>query len=1140
VTTLTDEDDRKRIRTDTSATLFVEAGAGTGKTTALVDRIATLVADGHAPLSTIGAITFTEAAAAQLRERIRLRLERLVADADERPDRRGRAATGLDELDDAPLLTLHGFANRILSAHAVEAGLPPGFEVRDAIEANVDFDRRWRAFVAGLVNDPAADEVLRAALGMLLTVDHLKQVARQLHESWDLVQERPPLPPVDLAAIAAPLDAAFAAAYAWIDRCTDPGDKLLAFLRSTLPAYQRELAAGLAAAGDHLPSVAAVLAGRFPRPGGIGSTKAWPVAPKVVRDDIVRVDDARQAVRRAVAQRLLGQLLPHLVRFTLAGVDERAAIGALEYHDLLVRARRLLRHDPAVRASVKARYRYLLVDEFQDTDPLQVDLAVLAATTATGPLGDDRDWQDLDVEPGRLFFVGDPKQSIYRFRRADIELYGMVRDALGRDRCPLVTNWRSSPPIIDAVNAAFGPWFVEQGAGQAPWADLVAGRALHAGGGNVVVLGGEIADRSAEEVREVAATEVAATIHAAVAQGWPVTDPKVADGVRAPRLDDITVLLPTRTALPALERALTDAGLAYRVEARSLVWATQEVRDLLSVVRAVADPGDQVAAVAALTSGVLACSWEELRQWRVGGGTWSHTVVPPAELRDHPVGRAMAALRAWAADARWTEPAALLERIVRERAVLESAFARTRRREAWNRVRVLIEEARAWTSDGNAGLTHFADWADRQKDEQAQALESVVPEADDEAVRILTIHSAKGLEFPITIVAGLNVKRFGLAVSPATVLWGRHGSMEVSCGAKDLNLRTLGFDALASVDDELNKHELTRLLYVACTRAKEHLVISVHRKAGSRDENSAAADLDARLLPLDGLLRGIEAVIARPPGPFARRPVAPPSAAIPDPASVMAELSHGARRRSAARALSARRAAVSATAVAHDDAPGQQATLDLGPVLTPAVEPVPAPGAPDVLAELVERPGSSGTVLGLAVHAALEHIAFDAPDHEVVRVAEEAAAVAGADPVATADAVRAALGSSAVKAALAADRTWRELFVAAPVEGLVVEGFVDLLHTDDAGNLVIVDWKTDRVVDDADRRAKADTYAVQLATYALALEATVPQRVARVTLVFCGHGAAHQVDLEGDELRRACDRARERVATIRDAPEAGL
>ena len=176
---------RDAIRDLHEATLFVEAGAGTGKTTALVERVVSLIARGRVEIRQIAAITFTEAAAGELRDRIRTRLEQSATDPVLAPDERERCRAALEDVDDAALSTLHGFAQRILAEHPLEAGLPPRFEVVDDVEAAVRFEERWGQFLDALVADPELEPVLLPALALGVDFDHLRRVARVLHEHYE-------------------------------------------------------------------------------------------------------------------------------------------------------------------------------------------------------------------------------------------------------------------------------------------------------------------------------------------------------------------------------------------------------------------------------------------------------------------------------------------------------------------------------------------------------------------------------------------------------------------------------------------------------------------------------------------------------------------------------------------------------------------------------------------------------------------------------------------------------------------------------------------------------------------------------------------------------------------------------------------
>ena len=1167
---LVDDDARARIRESLDATLFVEAGAGTGKTSALVGRVVELVLAGR-PMTSIAAITFTEAAAAELRERIRLALEAVVAHGtrDGRPggvtledEGRSLAHSALEAVDESAFSTLHGFAQRILAAHAIEAGLPPGFTLRDAPSMEQAFGDAWAAFLAELLNDVDLRPVLHTALSLGLSPNELAVVARAFHDSWDLLVGRPTLanlsPTCDLAALVEPLERAVDATAS----CKAPEDGLLAHLQ-----WIADLLPILRAADGDVGAIPRALTTKALTAGNRGKADAWfgrkPEIVALLKD----AEAQRLAIRAEHAQALLHRILGRVRGFVLDQADLRRAEGVLEFHDLLVRARDLLDASATVRRSLRARFAHILIDEFQDTDPLQIELA-----TRIGAMGDAPHWSGLDVEPGRLFFVGDPKQSIYRFRRADLKLYGEVRTIHEAGLSQLRMNWRSTSDVLDFVNATFSHWFragIGGGIGQAPWADLEVGRLPGpARSSTVAVLGGELAG-GADVVRGVCAGDVAEVARLVRAQQWQVSEHDVNGDLvwRDARLDDIAVLIPTRTVLPALEGALGDANIPYRVESRSLVWSTQEIRDVLAVLRAVEDPGDSIATVAALTSPAFGCGDDDLAIWARAQGTFSwNAEAPPALAADHPVGAALRWMAALAAERSRLLVAEAVRRVIADRGLVEVATALPRQREAWARLRFVQEQALAFERSGAGGLRAFLDWADRQADEDAEALESVVPDRDDEAVRIATIHAAKGLEYPIVVIAGLGTKR---NVEATQVLWRTDGHPEVACGAIARGWRTSEFAAARDEDDEKARLEQARLMYVACTRARDHLIVCVHRKPNTTSEvevgvTTNAADMARFAAFASPDVTDIDALRSR----FVEVPLAPaPPPVDPGRADAIAgQLAQERRCRDEVIEAASRPRIVSPSGLAAMEdlaaVPGLPLGLGVGGV-GPDAEELGAVledggradevdgvmgGADAALwsathaAPVLARPGA-GTAFGLAVHSLAEVAPLPHGGAwawaDLGERAVAAAASQGLEPgvaAGIAESVRAAMASRAAVEAGAATGVWRELSVAAEVEGIVIEGIIDLCFRREGGRargLVVVDWKSDAIGADG-IRGKVSHYLTQLAAYALALEAATGELVVQCSLVFCGVGlAARQHDISGSALAAAKGATRDRLARLR-------
>ena len=424
-----DQDARDRIEHDLASTLFVEAGAGSGKTTALVRRVVALITTGEVELRNLAAITFTEKAGAELRDRVRRALQERqtapttpVAEAE-------RCRVALAQLDGAAIGTLHSFAQRLLSEHPVEAQLPPKVEVLDEVSSAVAFDRRWARVLDDLLEDESLERTILLLHAAGVDPKKLRSLALAFDASWDLVEDlvpaEAPEPPSPCELVAKVHEQVTAVA-ALSGQCIDPTDPLLEAVAGFV-AYGTRLDA---LAADELDLMDGLLAGTPSYRRNAGRGPAWRGAKEEVHAHLAAVVDTVDEVKQHVLDRCAHRIGAALRRHTLDAADRRREAGTLEFHDLLVLSRRVLRdpiQGPIVRASLHGRYQRLLLDEFQDTDPIQIELAVRIAAHHPAE-ADEARWADVDVAPGRLFVVGDPKQSIYRFRRADISTFLAARD----------------------------------------------------------------------------------------------------------------------------------------------------------------------------------------------------------------------------------------------------------------------------------------------------------------------------------------------------------------------------------------------------------------------------------------------------------------------------------------------------------------------------------------------------------------------------------------------------------------------------------------------------------------------------------------------------------------------------------------
>ncbi len=1129
-----DEAARQEIGRNLAGTLFVEAGAGSGKTTALVRRVLSLLDDGIA-MENIAAITFTEKAASELRNRIRRMVQDRLGDAETANDdgkvQHCRAA--LDQLDGAAITTLHGFALRILSLHAIEAGLPPRVEVSPVEE----FEDRWEEIRDNLLDDPEHWRTVVVSRALGIKVSALRGLAEVLEANWDLVADRI----LDDAPLALPDLRQLVAEYRTVARlaehCRSSDDKMCERLHRI-----GELGGRMAKAVHDEYDIIRVLFGPQPsfRVGNVGRSGNWPDPPSLaeVREKVGKLGEA---VDRAKAQ-VITAVIEHLSRILAGAVvnaaEDRRRRGVLEFHDLLVLARRLLRdpeHGAGVRVALAARYRRLLLDEFQDTDPIQLEIAELIASAGPAdPSAPDRS----ATAPGHLFFVGDAKQSIYRFRRADVALFMQAQKTAGYERVSLTRNFRSVQPVLDWINDLFAGFMATEGWNgldiQPDYQPLTAVRADPREGPPVMVLGAE--EHPAEslttgEMRDIEGGEVAEVILAAVNRGWSVDDG--AGGWRPARFEDICVLLPTRTSLPQLERALSDVDVPYRIEAGSLVWASREVRDLMAVLRVLADPTDEVALVNALRSPAFGCGDDDLHSFKVAHrGRWDYLGPLPAGLPSaHPVGEAMEWLSGMHGRCRWLSPSEVVRAIVRERRLMELGYFGSRRpRDVARSLRLVIEQARLFGENEQArvsgrtagGLRDFVTWVDRKIGRQDRESEDVLSETDDDAVRITTIHGAKGREFPIVIVSGTNVSP---SPSHVEVVWPAGGGYGVRLTKR---LSTATYVAHETGERLMAHAERIRLLYVALTRARDHLIVSVHRL--SRSESSEADPSLAEMVVENAAVLPAADVGIEPRRTLQPRTRSPRS------------LDGWRIERDTALRRAGRPLTVAASGIDR---------LDGG------VAPAAGGGSNGEGAGLVKdgtldggdrpvwRTGRYGTAFGRAVHAVLQTAALDPAegttragepsagsrdgrDPEVRRIARHHAGVEGIDHLAddVAGRARRALGSPTIREA-ARQRHWRELYVAAEVEGRLLEGFIDLLYEEADGSFVIVDYKTHASDDRPDLAAKPG-YRLQIAAYALMLEEATGRAVSRCVFVFLGPNSAHEVEV--DDLQGATAQVRRTLA----------
>jgi ATP-dependent helicase/nuclease subunit A len=845
-----DRESRRIVREELLTNLLLEAGAGSGKTQMLAERMAAGVAAGVYDIEHMAAVTFTRKAASELRGRFHLALEKQLREVDRIPDVAGlilarqRIEGALSNLERFFAGTIHSFCARLLRERPVESGVSPGFTELDEVQDLELRKRTWRDFVTSTrsAGDPDMMSLLDADV-------------------------RPKDLDAAFATICLHEDVEFPAGDA---ECPDPKSA-----RRALEKFWKELQKHLPTDIDPATTCPIQKAARefrgqldvsryrLDRPSVMASLLAtWDFESKIIQKwwadsaaEKKRLRDLITALHEGfctdTVSPYLSQWRQYVYRLSVTlltrareyAARERRRLNALNYGDLLILTARVLRENAAVRRSLQHKYRHLFVDEFQDTDPVQAEIVFLLAAaespsaipSAAFSSETGADWRMIPLRPGALFVVGDPKQSIYRFRRADIEIYNIVRDRFSDSAIgsvlPLTMNFRSVPSLCDWANEIFKTRFPAEPTTHSPRFAALDPREDNTASGGVFTLTHNC-DRS--EVHGQDAEKIATYIRAEV------------DAGRRKFSDFLILTRKKRNRLAPYARALETLNVPIEVSGAGAFGESKEVSALVALLRALGDPQDALTLIAVLRGPFFGISDPELFAFKQSGGWFSifaetdentepaqsdQSSEPPATSSGAIVRVALVTLRQYY---RWTRilPAgAALERILEHSGYLALSATTPGGVEAGDllhaldRVRQVVEEG--------GSLADAAEALEEDADESNEVESLPLEPGRTDVVRVMNLHKAKGLEAAVVFLADPN-GGFPLRVDNHVERKGQkaYGWFKVvqRSEANPWNGRLLGehadWPAHELAEQPYRQAEEDRLLYVAATRAREMLVVS--------------------------------------------------------------------------------------------------------------------------------------------------------------------------------------------------------------------------------------------------------------------------------------------------------------------------
>jgi ATP-dependent helicase/nuclease subunit A len=1148
--------------------VLLEAGAGTGKTGVMVDRYCRLVCDSGLSPDAVLAFTFTDKAAAELRQRIRAELARRAERGSE------RAATVLAGIGGAWITTIHGFCNRVLAAHPVAAGVDPGFRVLDAPEAaraaREAFDDALVEFLADA--DPAREETVAA-----YDVEGLRGMIVGIHEelrSRGIARPELPDPPAADPAAA-------------IRRAVDAASECLGELKETDP--KRELPEkALARLGAPGPAPTLDELGAL---GTASKAKALAAYKEAIEEAIARTAEAGEG---GTVYRHLAELLRLFAARFEAAKERRAGI---DFEDLQILAARLLER-AEIGEHYRGRFRQILVDEFQDTNRLQLRLI-----------------EALRGPKAELVVVGDELQSIYGFRHADLEVFRRRREEIDRrsdaELMRLSGNFRSRPGVVGAVNL-FG--------------EALLGAAYNPLRVGTVPEGGDLSPDTGDEVPPVI-DEPAVELLLTARDGWdedgielePAIDGAtplnclaearaVAERLReladagVPR-GEMVVLLRAFSHLDAYEDALERAGLRPYVVGGRGYWSQQQVADVCALLAVIANPLDDHALFGALASPACAVAPDTLWLLRAAAGKRRHVwpaveaaadadrVVPlsgDTRQRNHEIGvteperlegipaserELLATFVARVSSLRERGPRLSLPELI-EAAVTETGYdlavlSRPAGEARFANVRKMARLAAEFEQREGRDLRGFLDFLAARAESDAEAQAATAAEGHD-GVRIMTVHNAKGLEFGVVAVPDLSRRLLNAARSPLLVL-GREeqprvGLRLVRLGRPKIDLFEYG--ALCEEAAAREAEEELRLFHVAATRARRRLIVSgvVNPKEGKGSKGKPVIE---RLVETLGVPRDEDSIV-----PVAAPSPRPGLEAEPAPSEIAVRVNLPSPER-AAELRTLRRQSAAARELGEGPPPlveRKPPTVPSRPLSYTAISAYKECAYRFYMERVLglqnrERTSSrvaetnafspeeatpsareERTARGAAVHALLEWSQANGwaePSEDLVRRHAEAAGLTAGpserpnnerndelaaellEPVRQwiCSPLRERLGSEAT-------RTRAEVPLLLGVGDTVLRGSIDLLVEREGAPPLVIDYKTDRL-SGADPAERATHYEVQRSIYALAVAEALGVEEVEVAYVFLERPAEPAVSLLGSaEMTAARASLEETIARI--------
>ncbi|MDR7240120.1 UvrD-helicase domain-containing protein [Neobacillus drentensis] len=809
-----DQAARDKIKSQLRTNFLVEAGAGSGKTTSLVDRMVNLIYTGTAQIQEIVAITFTRKAADELKVRFQARLEEVWKNEKEF-DIKFLLGEALQNIERCFLGTVHAFCAKLLRERPIDANLDLTFtELEEADDIDI-LEEAWQSYLQTLMDEEAHRFEIIEELG--ITVDNLFPWLKGLKEYSDVEWVTETRPKPELGADYQSFMLLIKEAKSSVPE-EEPIKGYDSLQKAILTAVQKERFINPEKEKDIISILE--LFDKNLKP----TYNRWPS-----KEDAKFYEEKITAVFEVSIKPLIQAWKeychPKIIRFLEEAVQAYQHLkrerSLLNFQDLMIHTSKLLKGNREVRAYFQAKYRYLLVDEFQDTDPIQAEIMFYLTSEDIN----EKIWTRCKPKAGSLFVVGDPKQAIYRFRRADIDTYNRVKQLIeehGGEVLQLTTNFRSLDTVTKELNKVFQKHLPEvESDYQAAYRPLIAYHEnTGAGFTGIKRLSIPSDYKKKEEVILIDAENIARSIQHLIRQGH--------------QAKDFMVLTRYTDGVAVYAKMIEDMGIPVSISGEVILGETREFQDLWILLKSFLDTTDEVGFIAVLRGIFFGISDQELYQWRQAGGRFSIYANIPSEISPEVSDKfrfALEKLQGCQKLIRTLSPTAAIERIIEEVGFYPLLLKNGRNKRTYKSLLQMLEALRKQEAAGKNTYKQVMEVLTELIFEKTVVV-NLEEEAD--AVRIMNIHKAKGLEAPIVFLAHPSK-----SVSPESFLSQYikredHASkgyftftVKNGYANKEIAIPLEWVSYKAEELKYLTEEEL-RIIYVAATRAEQALIISSH------------------------------------------------------------------------------------------------------------------------------------------------------------------------------------------------------------------------------------------------------------------------------------------------------------------------